>query len=146
MSREIVSLRSGLPAAFEALRAQAEAEGYGFLNRLAMRWRDGAYDGDAHAGLLGVMDKGVLLAVGAQTMDEYDPDPAHRRIRHFYVSSAQRRQGAGRLLAAALTADAFALAPRLHLRATHALSTAFWDAMGFERVDRPDRTHVKVRT
>lgn len=145
MSLAIVSLRSGLPAAFEALRAQAEDEGYTFLSRLQMRWRDGAYDGDEHASVLGVIANGALVAVGAQTRDEYAP--AHRRIRHFYVSSAQRRQGAGRLLATALTADAFALAPRLHLRATHALSTAFWDAMGcFERVERPDRTHVKVRS
>jgi GNAT superfamily N-acetyltransferase len=145
MSLEVVDLRDGLPPQFETLRARAEAEGYLFLNRLARRWTDGAYEGDTHASLRAVFDGDAIAAVGAQTADEYDPHPDHRRVRHFYVSPDYRRHGVGRRLAEALTSDAFELAPRLHLRATHALSTAFWDAMGFSRVDRPDRTHVKVR-
>lgn len=145
MSLEVVNLRDALPPQFEPLRARAEAEGYFFLNRLAQRWSDGAYEGDRNASLRAVLDSDAMVAVGAQTADEYDPHPDHRRVRHFYVSPAYRRHGVGRRLAEALTSDAFALAPRLHLRATHALSTAFWDAMGFERVNRPDRTHAKVR-
>lgn len=145
MSFELVDLRADLPARFAELRASAETEGYLFLNRLAQRWREGAYDGDRHATLRAALDNGALVAIGAQTADEYDPHPDHRRIRHFYVSPDFRRHGLGRRLAEALTQDAFARAPRLHLRATHALSTAFWDAMGFERVTRTDRTHVKVR-
>jgi len=145
MSLLIANLRDGLPAEFVALRAQAETEGYPFVSRLALRWRDGGYDGDGRATLLGAYDGGALLAVGALTADEYDPHPDHRRIRHFYVLPAARRRGAGRALADALTSEAFRVAPRLHLRATHALSLAFWDAMGFTRVDRPNRTHEKVR-
>ncbi len=145
MSLLIANLRDGLPAEFAALRAQAETEGHLFLNRLALRWRDGAYEGDTRATLLGAYDGGALLAVGVQTADEYDPHPEHRRIRHFYVLPSARRCGAGRALADALTSEAFRVAPRLHLRATHALSLAFWDAMGFTRVDRPNRTHEKVR-
>lgn len=145
MSFEIVDLRDGLPRAFEPLRAQAETEGYLFLNRLSERWRGGAYDGDARANLRAVLDGGALVALGAQTGDEYDPHPEHRRIRHFYVAPDYRRRGVGRGLAETLTQDAFALAPRLHVRATHPLSTAFWDRMGFERANRPDRTHMKVR-
>jgi GNAT superfamily N-acetyltransferase len=146
MSFEVIDLRDGLPPQFEALRARAEAEDYLFLNRLATRWNDGAYEGDTRASLRAVFDNDAIIAVGAQTVDEYDPHPDHRRIRHFYVSPNYRRHGVGRRLAEALTDDAFMLAPRLHLRAMHALSTAFWDAMGFERVERPDRTHVKVRS
>lgn len=145
MNLEIADLRDGLPAAFAPLRAQAEAEGFHFLDRLAQRWRNGAYDGDARASVRAVFDGDALIAVGAQTEDEYDPHPEHRRIRHFYVAPTYRRHGVGRRLAQSLTNDAFALAPRLHLRATHVLSVAFWDAMGFERVARPDRTHAKVR-
>lgn len=145
MSFEVVDLREGLPPQFETLRVSAETEGYLFLDRLALRWSGGAYNGDAGASVRAVLDRDAVVAIGAQTGDEYDPHPDHRRIRHFYVSPDYRRNGVGRRLAETLTGDAFELAPRLHLRATHALSTAFWDAMGFARVDRPDRTHVKVR-
>lgn len=134
-----------LPTAFAPLRRRAEAEGFAFLTRLADRWRDGRYDDDAHATLRASFEGAALVAIGAQTFDEYDPAPAHRRIRHFYVNPDHRRTGVGRALAAALIEDAFALAPRLHLRATHALSTAFWDALGFQRVDRSDRSHEMVR-
>lgn len=145
MGHFISDFREGLPPEFARLSAQARAEGYDFLDRLANRWRGGAYDGDAEADVLGVSDEAALLAIGAQTYDEYDPQPEHRRIRHFYVLPEARRRGVGRELASALTERAFVRAPRLHLRATHALSIAFWDAMGFARVSRPDRSHEKMR-
>ncbi len=134
-----------LPEQFALLRMEAAAEGFHFVDRLGLHWRDGAYDGDAQACVLGAYVDAELAGVGAQTMDEYDPSPAHRRLRHFYVPPRWRRRGVGGALAVALEADAFALAPRLHLRATHAASMAFWDAMGFVRVGGPDRTHEKVR-
>jgi GNAT superfamily N-acetyltransferase len=145
MKLVIADFRDGLPSQFETLRTQAEAEGFSFLNRLTLRWRDGAYEGDARATLFGGYDENVLIAIGAQTADEYDPHPDHRRLRHFYVLPSARRHGAGRVLADALAAAAFRLAPRLHLRATHTDSIAFWDSMGFTRVSRADRTHEKVR-
>lgn len=133
-----------LPPDFGCLRDAAHAEGYQFLDRLAARWRNGAYDNDDQTSVLAVVSDKQTLAIGAQTYDEYDPDPEHRRIRHFYVLPDARRRGVGRLLANALTQSAFAVAPRLHLRATHALSMAFWDAMAFTRVARTDRSHEKV--
>lgn len=145
MTLTILDLRTGLPPDFERLRKSATAEGYLFLDRLAARWRDGAYMGDDKADLLAAIADGQTLAIGAQTFDEYDPHPTHRRIRHFYVKPEARRHGVGRALADGLTARAFDVAPRLHLRATHALSNAFWDSMGFTRVAREDRSHEKVR-
>ncbi len=136
---------SALPLDFNALRADAEAEGFAFLRRLNDRWRGGSYNADTDATLHGVFDGDTLVAIGAQTYDEYDPAPDHRRLRHIYVSPSRRRLGLGRALASDLIDSAFALAPRLHLRATHTLSRSFWDAMGFTRVDRPDRSHELVR-
>ena len=134
------------PASFSALREAAEREGYGFVRRLGERWDGKRYIDDDKASVWGAVQDGVLIAVGAQTYDEYDPSPLHRRIRHFYVRPDWRRNGAGRALAAKLIDDAHALAPRLHLRATHELSTAFWDGVGFARVaGREDRTHELVR-
>ena len=134
-----------LPRGYEALRHAADAEGYRFVARLGQRWRRGSYDTDSLATICAAMVDDELAAIGAQTYDEYDPSPLHRRIRHFYVLPLHRRSGIGRALARRLIEDAFALAPRLHLRATHALSVAFWDAMNFQRSSRTDRSHEMVR-
>ena len=134
-----------LPDDFAALRVAAEREDFHFLGRLAQRWDGARYDADDLASVWGVRVDGALAAIGAQTYDEYDPSPSHRRIRHFYVRPDRRRSGVGRALAQQLIKDAHAIAPRLHLRATHAASRAFWEAVGFARVDREDRTHELVR-
>jgi GNAT superfamily N-acetyltransferase len=137
---------SALPASFAALREAAEREGFNFLGRLSERWDGRRYLHDDLASVWGAVDGGALIAIGAQTFDEYDPSPLHRRIRHFYVWRDRRRGGVGRAVAAMLIEDAHRLAPRLHLRATHALSTAFWDSVGFARVvGREGRTHVLTR-
>lgn len=142
---QTVRIVTELPESFAALNAAAKSEGYDFLDRLARNWRGGAYLGDADASVFGVFGFEDLIAIGAQTADEHDPSPDHRRLRHFYVHPVSRRNGIGRTLAGALIQEAFQLAPYLHLRATHDLSRAFWDAMGFERVDRADRSHRLVR-
>ena len=135
-----------LPDGFPALRALAEAEGHQFLERLSLRWRDGRYLDDADAAMMGAMADSALIAIGAQTFDDYDPHPDCRRVRHFYVAPPFRRSGLGRALAGALIQDALDKAPILHLRATYPASIAFWDATGFERVEgRPDRSHRMVR-
>lgn len=134
-----------LPDDFAALREAAQREDFHFLGRLAQRWDGARYGEDGRASVWGATIDGALIAIGAQTHDEYDPSPLNRRIRHFYVSHDQRRGGVGRALAQQLIADAHAIAPRLHLRATHPVSRAFWEAVGFARVDREDRTHELVR-
>jgi len=134
-----------LPASFGALRDAAKAEGYDFLDRLGARWDGQAYLDDGDASVFGVFADGILIAIGAQTFDEHDPAPDRRRMRHFYVRPDARRSGVGRALAGALIQQAFALAPRLHLRATHDLSRSFWEAMGFARVAHLTRTHALER-
>ncbi len=132
-----------MPASFGTLCEAAEREGYEFVRRLGDRWDGERYRDDEFATVWGGAEDGTLIAIGAQTYDEYDPSPLHRRVRHFYVRPDWRRGGVGRAVAAKLIADAHALAPLLHLRATHPLSMAFWDGIGFARVEgREDRTHV----
>ena len=147
MSQSFALTKIGaMPADFAALREAAEREGYQFMRRLGDRWDGKRYRDDELATVWGAVENGALIAIGAQTYDEYDPSPLHRRIRHFYVRPERRCGGVGRAVAARLIADAHALAPLLHLRATHTLSTAFWDGVGFARVvGREDRTHVLVR-
>src|SRR5262245_53548609 len=104
-----------LPDDFAALREAAEREDFHFLGRLAERWDGARYDGDELTSLWGARADAALVAIGAQTHDEYDPSPLHRRMRHFYVRPEQRRGGIGRAVAQQLITDAHALAPRLHL-------------------------------
>jgi GNAT superfamily N-acetyltransferase len=131
-----------LPADFPALAETAKLEGYDFVSRLGARWDGARYMDDMVATVWGAFAGDALIAIGAQTHDEYDPSPLHRRIRHFYVRSDHRRDGVGRALAAKLIDDAHALAPFLRLRATRVHSAAFWDSVGFTRVAaREDRTH-----
>jgi GNAT superfamily N-acetyltransferase len=135
-----------LPADFPALAETAKQEGYDFVRRLGARWDGARYMDDSKATVWGAFAGDALVAIGAQTHDEYDPSPLHRRIRHFYVHADYRRVGMGRAIAAKLIEDAHALAPFLHLRATRARSAAFWDSVGFSRVTgREDRTHEFVR-
>jgi len=137
---------TALPAGFADLHSAAEREDFRFVGRLGERWDGAAYDGDPLATVWGALSGDALVAIGAQTRDEYDPSPLHRRIRHFYVRPDMRRTGLGRSLAMKLIEDAHRLAPRLHLRATPPHSIAFWDAVGFARVvGREDRTHELVR-
>ncbi|MFT3728455.1 MAG: GNAT family N-acetyltransferase [Terricaulis sp.] len=135
-----------LPEGYELLRQIASDEGYNFVARLGARWRVGVYDIDDRATVRYAHNEGALIAIGAQTFDEYDPGPDQRRIRHFYVTSAARRGGVGRALANTLIQDAFAIAPKLTLRATYDRSKAFWESIGFTPVsNREDRTHEMLR-
>jgi GNAT superfamily N-acetyltransferase len=145
MSRADIRIEADLPADFSRLQAAAAAEGFAFLDRLAQRWIQGRYDNDGNATLAAAYVDGALVAIGAQTHDEYNPARTHRRMRHFYVMPHLRCNGVGRTLASALEDHAFKLAPRLCLRATQAASIAFWDAIGFIRVAHPDRSHEKER-
>jgi GNAT superfamily N-acetyltransferase len=135
-----------LPADFPALAETARQEGYDFVSRLGARWDGARYMGDTLATVWGVFAGDELIAIGAQTHDEYDPSPLHRRLRHFYVHPDHRRSGVGRALAVKLIEDAHALAPFLRLRATRVHSAAFWDLVGFTHVEgREDRTHEMNR-
>lgn len=141
----VISRVRALPPSFQKLREASVAEEFQFLNRLEERWREERYDDDALATIRMAFDGDEALAIGAQTYDEYDPAPRHRRMRHFYVLPCARRIGVGRQLAQALIVDAFERAPRLRLRATHASSTAFWEMMGFARIDADRSTHEMRR-
>lgn len=142
---QVVRCGGVLPETFPQLQAAAKAEGFDFLDRLAARWNGDAYLQDRDASVFCVFADDDVVAIGAQTFDEYEPSPERRRIRHFYVRPDLRRAGVGRALAGALVQQAFALAPVLTLRATHDVSRAFWEAVGFVRVQHSTRSHEMRR-
>jgi len=81
-----------LPADFDTVRAEARAEGYRFLDRLASDWASGAmrFDRPGEA-LLAAYSESVLAAIGGITIDTVHSDAL--RMRRFYVRSAFRRAG-----------------------------------------------------
>lgn len=144
---QIVRLVDSLPDDFEALRSEASAESYRFVEGLREEWLAGRYKGDDDRfAVFAAFQDGELAGIGALTPDPYDPEPDLLRVRHVYVRPLHRSAGVGRVLAAALIQQGLALAPRLSLRAADPRAAAFWEANGFT----PDsggtrRSHLLTR-
>ncbi|MGX1744235.1 GNAT family N-acetyltransferase [Bosea sp. NPDC055353] len=144
---QIVRLADSLPDDFEALRQEASAESYRFIEGLREEWLAGQYgSADARFVTFAAFHDGELAGIGALTPDPYDPAPDLLRVRHVYVRPLHRGAGIGRMLAAALIQQGLDLAPRLSLRAADPRATTFWEANGFH----PDtsgtrRSHLLTR-
>jgi GNAT superfamily N-acetyltransferase len=129
-----------LPADFETMRAEARAEGYQFLERLANDWASGAMRFDRSGEvLLAAYSDGVLAAIGGMTIDPVVPDAL--RMRRFYVRSAFRRAGVGREIAQVLLERAFRSVRVVTLNAA-LNSVPFWEALGFVPQVLDGHTHV----
>ena len=80
-----------LPADFDTVRAEARAEGYRFLDRLASDRASGAMHFDRPGEvLLAAYSEGVLAAIGGITIDPIVPDALRMRalphdLAHFVV-------------------------------------------------------------
>ena len=129
-----------LPAGFDALRAEAHAEGYRFVERLATDWMSGTirFDREGEA-LLAARLNGVLAGIGGLTIEPVVPDAM--RMRRFYVRRAYRRGGIGRKLATALLERARGASRLVTVNAAPA-SAAFWESLGFAPDPRDGHTHV----
>jgi GNAT superfamily N-acetyltransferase len=130
-----------LPAGFDALRAEARAEGYRFVDRLATDWMSGTirFDREGEA-LLAARVTDVLAGIGGLTIEPVVPDAL--RMRRFYVRLAYRRSGIGRKLATALLERARGV-PRLVTVNAAPASIAFWESLGFVPDSRDGHTHVR---
>lgn len=127
--------------AIDALAHEARASGHAFLDRLIADWRSGVnrFDKPGEC-LLGLFDGGRLVAIGGLNRDPYCPDEARvGRLRHVYVAQSHRRKGIGRHLVTELLARAVAF-ERVRLRTPGA--AAFYESLGFQRVDEPEATHA----
>jgi len=129
-----------LPAGFDTLQAEARAEGYWFVERLAADWMSGAirFDREGEA-LLAARVNDVLAGIGGLTIEPIVPGAL--RMRRFYVRRAYRRSGIGRQLATALLERARNAASLVTVNAAPA-STAFWESLGFAPDARDGHTHV----
>jgi GNAT superfamily N-acetyltransferase len=132
-----------LPAAFEAMRGEARAEGFGMLDVLAAEWISGKnrFDGDGEA-LIAAYCNGALAGIGGLTHDPYAAGAL--RMRRFYVRAAYRRNGVGGAIARALLAQPDTAAHPVTTSAAPG-SEAFWEALGFVPDRRDRRTHALDR-
>jgi GNAT superfamily N-acetyltransferase len=132
-----------LPTGFDVLRAEARAEGYLFVERLATDWMSGTTRFDrAGEALLAARVNGVLAGIGGLTIEPVVPDAL--RMRRFYVRLAYRRNGIGHKLANALLERARSASRLVTVNAAPA-SAAFWESLGFAPDARDGHTHIQQR-
>ena len=131
-----------LPAGLDALRAEALAEGFRQVERLAGDWEAGTtrFDRDGEA-LFAARLNGVLVGIGGLTIEPVVPGAL--RMRRFYVRPAFRRIGVGRRLVTALLAGVDG-ERSITVNAGPA-SIAFWVSLGFNPDPRDGHTHILSR-
>jgi GNAT superfamily N-acetyltransferase len=139
---ELEPVLDALPVGFDALRAEALAEGFRQVERLAADWDAGRirFDRDGEA-LLAARLNGVLVGIGGLTIEPVVAGAL--RMRRFYVRPAFRRIGVGRQLVTALLAG---LDDDRSITVNAApASIAFWESVGFNPDPRDGHTHVLSR-
>jgi len=129
-----------LPLGFDAMRAEAHAEGYGMLDTLAADWAAGKirFDREGEA-LFAAYSDGLLAGIGGLTLETVVPGAL--RMRRFYVRTQYRRSGVGKRLAAKLLELAMRTGQVVTVNAGRG-STPFWEALGFVPDLRDGHTHV----
>jgi len=134
----IKHLRDG----FDGLRAEAQAEGHLFVERLFTDWVSHAsrFDREGEA-LLAARVNGVLAGIGGITIEPVIPGAM--RMRRFYIRPVFRRNRVGHQLATALLNRVGAGWP-ITVNAAPA-SFSFWESLGFIPDPRDGHTHILVR-
>ena len=132
-----------MDAAITAMAVRATAEGFAFMQTLLVQWDDGSnrFDNPGET-YLGLWHGDSLVAAGGLNCDPYCSDPAVGRVRHLYVCPSARRTGAGSELMSTIVGAARESFSLLRLRTTTARGAAFYEALGFERCDAADASHV----
>ena len=144
---QLVRIIDDLPEGFDALLADAAAEGVRNMTLLADGWASGdqRFDGDGEA-LLGALLAGALAGVGGLSVEADATEPA-LRVRRFYVRPDFRRQGLARTLASALIQEGLDQVDLLTVNAAASLAASlFWEAQGFSPDATGPWTHVLRRS
>src|SRR6266481_6272196 len=139
---ELEPALDALPLGFDMLRAEALAEGFRQVERLASDWEAGRtrFDRDGEA-LLAARLNGMLVGIGGLTIEPVVPGAL--RMRRFYVRPAFRRIGVGRQLVTALLAGVDG-GRSITVNAAPA-SIAFWESLGFSPDPHDRHTHILHR-
>jgi GNAT superfamily N-acetyltransferase len=133
-----------LPDGFDEMCAEASAEGFRHLERLAHDWASGAmrFKGEGEV-LLAAHVQGALAAIGGLTIEPVVPGAF--RMRRLYVREPFRRQGIGRKLAVALIEPVLARGAAVTVNAGNLDAVPFWIGLGFTPDPRDGHTHILLR-
>jgi GNAT superfamily N-acetyltransferase len=137
---QLAQVIDDLPSGFEVMRAEACAEGYQHLERLADYWASRAmrFDGEGEA-LFAVHVDGSLAGVGGLTIEAAVPSAF--RMRRLYVRPLFRRQGIGSKLAQILIERAFRTGRLVTVNAGNVDAATFWETLSFAPNLRDGYTH-----
>jgi len=142
---QIERLTEASPGLFDALVAESERAGYGFVRRLADDWASGAnrFERPGEALFAARMD-GRLIGACGLNVDPYTPAPGVGRVRHLYVLTDYRRLGVGRRLVERVLEAARGRFERLRLSTQNPAAAQLYERLGFERrIGAADHTHLK---
>jgi ribosomal protein S18 acetylase RimI-like enzyme len=130
--------------ALEALIAESERVGLGFVRRLADEWATGANRFDRPGEVLFAAGlRGRLVGVCGLNVDPYAGEESIGRVRHLYVLAGCRRLGIGQRLVGEVVAAARGRFVRLHLRTTDPAAARLYERLGFRAAGgRSDCTHI----
>jgi GNAT superfamily N-acetyltransferase len=138
----LVPVTGSLPDQIGILEAEACADSVKNVSRLVADWTNGeerfSKPGEL---LLAAYDGERLIAIGGLTVDPYHPTPPAMRLRRVYVLKQDRGLGVGRALASALIEHGLKRTNLLLVNAGVQDADLFWEALGFERVDRVHHSH-----
>jgi GNAT superfamily N-acetyltransferase len=133
---QLVRIEDTLPDGFDALRAEADAEGHRHMARLAV---EVAETPELFLALLAAFDDGELLGIGGMTAEPTDPTAI--RMRRLYVTQAARGRGVARAIANALLNEALGQTRLVTVHAGNAGAERFWEAMGYAPVAHRPWSH-----
>jgi GNAT superfamily N-acetyltransferase len=139
---QLVRVQEALPDGFDALRAEAAAEGFRHMDRLADEWAAG---GGAFIALLAAFDDGELAGIGGLTREPAPCPESALRLRRLYVRPSARRRGVGRALASALIQEAFDQVGLVTVHAGGGSAPDFWSAQGMSPVSGQAWSHILRR-
>lgn len=129
------------------LAGEAQAEGFGFVQRLISDFNSGSNRFDRTGErLLGAFWSGELVGVCGLNRDPYTDRHDVGRLRHLYVRKSDRHRGIGAALVEQLVKGANPPFSLIRLRTNTAEGAAFYERLGFVAVGDRTATHVRTLT
>jgi ribosomal protein S18 acetylase RimI-like enzyme len=132
MTAQIEQLLELPLADLSPLVGESEAEGLGYVRRMADEWAAGVnrfrQPGEA---LFAARVEGVLVGVCGLTIDPHAGSPRIGRVRRLYIRTSYRRRGIGRRLVEAVLRAAMGVFDSLRLRTDNPEAARFYEGLGF---------------
>lgn len=136
---------SKLPDGFEALLDESVAQNFNFLKKMQEEWISGKNQFNKNGErAFAVFDGNILIGIGGLNIDPYLPNDQIGRVRHLYILSTYRKNGAGKLLMNEIIKTAKLYYPKLRLKTDTAIAAKFYESLGFAKVTSDSASHELV--